>query len=203
MEFKSELPSHSDLAKTAIAFANDAGGDIYIGITDSPREVVGVTEDLLPAFDEQISNIIFDRCYPTIIAPVFKHLGLIDQWGNGLKLVAREMKIFPNIKLKWKEIGQSFQIQFAIKGFSSQNNIADNTINPYNGKSGGQTNGQTTDEIVLELIRNNPTITRAQISQATGKAQSYIQKCIEKLKAEKRIVRIGPSTFGGEWRIIE
>ena len=32
LEFKGEIPSHSDLAKTVVAFANDAGGDIYIGI---------------------------------------------------------------------------------------------------------------------------------------------------------------------------
>lgn len=31
LEFKAELPEHSDLAKTMIAFANDAGGDLYIG----------------------------------------------------------------------------------------------------------------------------------------------------------------------------
>lgn len=31
LEFKGELPGNSDLAKTVIAFANDAGGDIYIG----------------------------------------------------------------------------------------------------------------------------------------------------------------------------
>ena len=36
LEFKGELPTNSDLAKTVVAFANDAGGEIYIGINDNP-----------------------------------------------------------------------------------------------------------------------------------------------------------------------
>lgn len=39
LEFKAELPEYSDLAKTMIAFANDAGGDLYIGVADEPRKV--------------------------------------------------------------------------------------------------------------------------------------------------------------------
>lgn len=47
-----------------------------------------------------------------VIAPVFKRLGIIDQWGNGLKLIASELKEYPNIELRWKEVGLSFQVQF-------------------------------------------------------------------------------------------
>ena len=47
-----------------------------------------------------------------VIAPVFKRLGIIDQWGNGLKLIADEMKEYPNIELRWREVGLSFQVQF-------------------------------------------------------------------------------------------
>ena len=50
-----------------------------------------------------------------VIAPVFKRLGIIDQWGNGLKLVSAEMKNYPEIKLEWKEVGLSFQVQFIVK----------------------------------------------------------------------------------------
>ena len=40
LEFKGELPTNSDLAKTVVAFANDAGGEIYIGINDNPRQII-------------------------------------------------------------------------------------------------------------------------------------------------------------------
>ena len=70
IEFKATLPSNSDIAKTAVAFANDAGGEIYIGVSDNPREVVGIEEDDLFRMEEQISNAIYDRCYPAILPEV-------------------------------------------------------------------------------------------------------------------------------------
>ena len=70
LEFKGELPTNSDIAKTIVAFANDAGGDIYIGINDKPRQIIGLPEKELTQIEEQISNMIYDRCYPTILPEV-------------------------------------------------------------------------------------------------------------------------------------
>ena len=70
LEFKATLPERSDLAKTIIAFANDAGGELYIGVKNNPREISGLPEDDLFATEEQISNIIFDRCYPAILPDI-------------------------------------------------------------------------------------------------------------------------------------
>ena len=70
LEFKREMPERADLAKTVIAFANDAGGELYIGIGDNPREIVGLPEEELVAMEEQISNIIFNRCYPAILPEI-------------------------------------------------------------------------------------------------------------------------------------
>ena len=70
LEFKGLLPERSDLAKTIIAFANDAGGELYIGVDNNSREIVGVSEDDLFATEEKISNIIYDRCYPAILPEI-------------------------------------------------------------------------------------------------------------------------------------
>lgn len=70
LEFKAELPEHSDLAKTVVAFANDAGGELYIGVSNDPRTIVGLDEDKLMAMEEKISNTIFDRCYPAILPEI-------------------------------------------------------------------------------------------------------------------------------------
>ena len=70
LEFKSVLPENADLAKTIVAFANDAGGELYIGIRNNPREVVGVAEDELMAIEEKVSSIIYDRCYPAILPEI-------------------------------------------------------------------------------------------------------------------------------------
>lgn len=73
LEFKEILPMVAALAKTMVAFANDAGGDLYIGIKNDPRALTGLPEDDLLIIEEQISNIIYDYCYPIIIPEISFH----------------------------------------------------------------------------------------------------------------------------------
>lgn len=70
LEFKEMLPKGEYLARTVIAFSNDAGGDIFIGIKNEPREVVGIPEEELFRLEEKISNIISDLCEPTILPEI-------------------------------------------------------------------------------------------------------------------------------------
>ncbi|MFA5300124.1 MAG: ATP-binding protein [Lutibacter sp.] len=78
LEFKEAMPGRSDLSKTVVAFANDAGGDIYIGVRDNPREITGLPEMELVEMEEQISNIIHSRCYPGIL-PEISFLSIEDK----------------------------------------------------------------------------------------------------------------------------
>ena len=57
LEFKEVLPEYADLAKTIVAFANDAGGELYIGVRNEPRGIVGLPEEDLMKIEEQISSI--------------------------------------------------------------------------------------------------------------------------------------------------
>ena len=83
IEFKERLPSTTDLCKTVVAFANDAGGEIFIGIKDNPRKVIGIPEEDLIKMEEKISNIIHDSCYPAILPDILflnykgKHIILV------------------------------------------------------------------------------------------------------------------------------
>ena len=70
LEFKDALPENAELANTIIAFANDAGGELYIGVRNNPREIIGLPEEELMKIEEQVSNIIFDRCYPAIMPDI-------------------------------------------------------------------------------------------------------------------------------------
>jgi len=70
LEFKASLPTKAELAKSIVAFANDAGGEFYLGIQDNPREVVGLLEDDLIRLEEKISNIINDQCAPAILPEI-------------------------------------------------------------------------------------------------------------------------------------
>ena len=71
LEFKERLPKGNQLARTAVAFANGAGGKIVLGVRDSPREIIGIAEDKLFALEERINSSIFDQCAPTIVPEVY------------------------------------------------------------------------------------------------------------------------------------
>ena len=70
LEFKESLPTNSELAKTILAFANDAGGEIYFGIKDTPREVVGLNENDLLTLEEKIASLVHDLCEPVILPEI-------------------------------------------------------------------------------------------------------------------------------------
>ena len=78
IEFKETLTSATDLAKTVIAFSNNAGGEILVGIKNKPREIVGIPDEALFEIEEKIANIIADLCEP-IILPEITFLAVGDK----------------------------------------------------------------------------------------------------------------------------
>ena len=70
LEFKEKLPSNEAIAKTVIAFSNTAGGKILIGVNDN-KKTVGIDEDKVFEYEEKISSIISDLCYPMILPEIY------------------------------------------------------------------------------------------------------------------------------------
>jgi len=69
IEFKQAVPGKSKLAKTIITFANDEEGEIFIGINDRPRKIIGLNSADTIQIKEQVNNIIFNKCRPIILPP--------------------------------------------------------------------------------------------------------------------------------------
>lgn len=67
---------------------------------------------------------------------------------------------------------------------------------------GGQTNGKSSVDAVLNAIIANPAISRIKLSELTGMAPSAVQKHINKLKKQKIIARYG-GDYGGHWKILQ
>ena len=67
---------------------------------------------------------------------------------------------------------------------------------------GGQKKWSETTQKILELLKNNPRISRKELCDELKINPSAIQKHIEKLKTAKVIERIGGAK-GGEWKINE
>lgn len=122
-----------------------------------------------------------------VIAPVFKRLGIIDQWGNGLKLIADEMKKYPNIELRWREVGLSFQVQFIKRDFipTQKENVGINVgIN---------------SELLL-LVRPNSRISAKELAETLGISSRQCERIIAELKEQGILERKG-SKKTGYWEV--
>ena len=91
-----------------------AGKDIKVAIYDDMLEITS-PGNLLPSIDFNEMEARQSDIRKKVIAPVFKKPGIIDQWGNGLKLIADELKAYPEIEFKWFEKGLQFQVQFQVQ----------------------------------------------------------------------------------------
>ena len=71
LEFKERFPKGEKIARSAIAFANGAGGRIVFGVQDDPRKIVGIPDDQIFPLEERITYCIFDLCEPLIAPEIY------------------------------------------------------------------------------------------------------------------------------------
>ncbi|MCE5223778.1 hypothetical protein LLG10_06315 [bacterium] len=91
------------------------GKDIKVAIYDDMVEITSPGK-LMPSIDYDDRESGQSDVRNKVIAPIFKKLGIIDQWGNGLKLIDEELKLYKNeIEFLWRDTGTQFQVQFVKK----------------------------------------------------------------------------------------
>jgi predicted HTH transcriptional regulator len=67
LEFKETFPpSGESLMKTCVAFANGAGGEIYIGVSDRDREVAGLNAAQIFEMEERFANWVHTMVEPQL-----------------------------------------------------------------------------------------------------------------------------------------
>lgn len=82
LEFKRDDSPSTAIARTAVAFANTAGGRIVIGVADKSREILGVDDPLRA--EERLANIFADSVVPRIVPDIE-----IVAWRDTSLVVAR------------------------------------------------------------------------------------------------------------------
>jgi len=81
LEFKKDISSPRNLLKTLVAFANTAGGRIFIGVEDKTRRPIGIDNPL--GEEERLCNMIADSISPRLVPSI--ELTTVD--GKALLLV--------------------------------------------------------------------------------------------------------------------
>ena len=60
-----------------------------------------------------------------------------------------------------------------------------------------------TTEIIFKIISKNPKVTAKEIASVCGITEDGVAYHIKKLKQSGRIIRIGGSRNGGEWKVVD
>ena len=111
------------------------------------------------------------------IATLFKEAGIIEKYGSGIKRVLESIRSYGLKDPSFEEIQDGFRVTF----FKA-------------------TQKTTTKDQILDILRENPNLTRSEMAQLLGKSQNTIKDHLAKLKSENRVERIG-SDRDGYWRV--
>lgn len=135
-------------------------------------------------------------CRNPVIQKMFVFLGIGEKGGTGADVIAKG----------WKDNGWSTpiveeknnpdRIETYLKLGNSKNITTETTTNTT------ETTTNTT-ETIFKIIGNNPKATAKEIASVCGITEDGVAYHIKKLKQSGRIIRIGGSRNGGEWKIIK
>lgn len=138
--------------------------------------------------DEILSGTAASHPRNKLIASIFKEAGVIEKYGSGIKRVQRIMAEAGAPSPRFEIVANCFKV----------------TLFPIGGQKSGQKSGQKgcsgSRDRIIALITDNPTITRAQLSEKVGIAQSAVGKHLDALKKDRRIVRMGGRKTG-HWKV--
>ncbi|MHA1765524.1 MAG: ATP-binding protein [Promethearchaeota archaeon] len=93
--------------------------DIKLAIFDDMLEITSAGT-LPPSIDISELSGGQSEIRNRVLAPIFKKLGLIEQWGTGFRKIQEALKEYPDIELRFNEPGMSFQMQFVKKDYQPE-----------------------------------------------------------------------------------
>jgi len=198
------------------------------GVYDGDKCVfVALSEKLVPELMEQLFSWMKearDTVHPLILSSIFHYeFVFIHPFTDGNGRMARLWQ--SAILSKWKEIFEYVPIESLIKQYQEDyytaiancNNEGNSTefiefmlkmiyetINKIiiEQKTTQETTYKTTQEKILDLVKENPNITQVEMAQKLGITRDGISYNIKSLKDNRIIERIG-STKKGTWKIIQ
>ena len=101
----------------------------------------------------------------------------------------------PNDNIKYEYYNNEFGFRFSFH----KNNVTKNVTSDVTKKAPKRVN--KLDFEVLRLLKENPVYTREEIAQKVGKTARTVQRALDRLKEDGKIVRIG-NKVSGYWEAI-
>ena len=160
-------------------------------------------------------------CRNPVIQKMFVFLGIGEKGGTGADVIAKGWKdngwSIPTVEEKSNpdRIETCLKLDGNINGTTGTSSVtteipADTTETTTETPSATtETSADTTEtsvdttETILKIISNNPKVTAKEIASVCGITEDGVAYHIKKLKQRGRIIRIGGSRNGGEWKVVE
>ena len=192
MKIEKTLPE-IDIEKFKLFFEERTGEELRLTTLSKFDDKVEITSPgkLMPSVDFNQMEAGQSEIRNKLIAATFKKLGIIEQWGNGLKIIFDDLKNYPEIELNWSEPGIAFRVTFSKKSYTPE--MSEKTRAKMSEKM---------SENILWLIKDNPEISAKELAYIVNRSSRTIERAIAKLKKEGRIKRIGPDK-GGHWEVMK
>ena len=142
-------------------------------------------------------------CRNPIIQKMFVFLGIGEKGGTGADVIAKGWRDNGWSTPTVEEKSNPDRIETYLKlGNSTNVPTETTTISTETTTETTETLADTT-ETIFKMISNNPKVTAKEIASVCGITEDGVAYHIKKLKQSGRIIRIGGSRNGGEWKVVE
>ena len=173
-----------------------AAGSVSVALYDDRLEVISPGELHFGLTPEMLFQPHESKPWNPWIAKVFHRRGIIETWGRGTLKIASLMQAaglpVPTLQERTESVVMTFVLPDAMVRFR-KGSTPDETL--------GKTLGKTPD-LILSRLTESPGATIPALAQQIGKSDSAIERALRKLRADGKLVRIGPAK-GGHWQVVE
>ena len=176
----------------------DYGSEVHIDMFDDRLEIYspGGMMDGTMVQNLDVLNVPSRRRNP-VIADIFNRLRYMDRRGSGFKKIVEDYQMYANVsngaKPVFKSELSSFfitlpNLQYVVKGQDGTKDIIKDVTK------------EQAD--ILDVMRDNPNVTTAEMSQRIGLTQRHILRLIKEL-TDKEVIRRDGGRRYGKWMILK
>lgn len=169
-----------------------AAGSVSVALYDDRLEVISPGELHFGLTPEMLFQPHESKPWNPWIAKAFHRRGIIETWGRGTLKIASLMQAaglpVPTLQERTESVLMTFVLPDAMVRF----------------KHGGaiEETPEKSSEKILRHLRQTPNLSAKALAEELGISSRAVEKQINLLKKDAKLVRIGPAK-GGHWEVIE
>lgn len=178
------------------------GSEVHIDMFDDRLEIYspGGMMDGTMVQNLDVLNVPSRRRNP-VIADIFNRLHYMDRRGSGFKKIVEDYQMYANVsngaKPVFKSELSSFfitlpNLQYVVKGQDGTKDVTKDVIKDVTKEH----------DDILDVMRDNPNVTTAEMSQRIGLTQRHILRLIKEL-TDKEVIRRDGGRRYGKWMILK